>query len=96
MEEWGFNHVICRVIAIDSPEDKRRKHERYDRVIKKKSYIANKIGLTVGVMTSLIICTLLVFVPEKKYIGYDSTNYKSIYKDNIEKILNILSIFKLN
>ena len=37
--------------------------ERYDRIIKKKSSIANKIGFALGVIPSLIICTLLVFVP---------------------------------
>mgnify|MGYP000000812856 FL=1 len=37
--------------------------ERYDRIIKKKSSITNKIGFALGVIPSLIICTLLVFVP---------------------------------
>ena len=26
--------------------------------------------------------------PEKKYAGYDSTNYKSIYKDDIDSYVN--------
>ena len=100
--------------------------EKYDRIIKKKSSIANKVSFALGVIPSLVICTLLVFVPtirevygmtyilypiavvllgfiigetvfggkldqlystivpEKKYAGYDSTNYKSIYKDDID------------
>ena len=37
--------------------------ERYDRKKKKKSSITNKIGFALGVIPSLIICTLLVFVP---------------------------------
>lgn len=108
--------------------------ERYDRVIKKKSSITNKIGFALGMIPSLVICTLLVFVPaikqiygmtyvlfpiatiilafmigntvfggkldrlystivpEKKYAGYDSTNYKSIYKDDIEKYVETSEI----
>ena len=108
--------------------------ERYDRVIKKKSSITNKIGFALGIIPSLVICTLLVFVPaikqiygmtyvlfpiatiilafmigntvfggkldrlystivpEKKYAGYDSTNYKSIYKDDIEKFVETSEI----
>lgn len=108
--------------------------ERYDRVIKKKSSITNKIGFALGMIPSLVICTLLVFVPairqiygmtyvlfpiatiilafmigntvfggkldrlystivpEKKYAGYDSTNYKSIYKDDIEKFVETSEI----
>lgn len=108
--------------------------ERYDRVIKKKSSITNKIGFALGMIPSLVICTLLVFVPaikqiygmtyvlfpiatiilafmigntvfggkldhlystivpEKKYTGYDSTNYKSIYKDDIEKFVETSEI----
>ena len=31
-------------------------------------------------------------VPEKKYAGYDSTNYKSIYKDDIEKFVETSEI----
>lgn len=111
-----------------------RAPERYDRVIKKKSSITNKIGFALGMIPSLIICTLLVFVPairqiygmtyvlfpiaavilafmigntvfggnldrlyssivpEKKYAGYDSTNYKSIYKDDIEKFVETSEI----
>lgn len=37
--------------------------ERYDRIIKKKSAITNKICFALGVIPSLVICTLLVFVP---------------------------------
>ena len=108
--------------------------ERYDRVIKKKNSIANKIGFASGIIPSLIICTLLAFVPairqaygttyvlfpiaavilafmigntvfsgkldrlyssivpEKKYAGYDSKNYKSIYKDDIEKYVETSEI----
>lgn len=108
--------------------------ERYDRVIKKKSSITNKIGFALGMIPSLVICTLLVFVPvirqiygmtyvlfpiatiilafmigntvfggkldrlystivpEKKYAGYDSTNYKNIYKDDIEKFVETSEI----
>lgn len=108
--------------------------ERYDRVIKKKSSITNKIGFALGMIPSLVICTLLVFVPaikqiygmtyvlfpiatiilafmigntvfggkldrlystivpEKKYAGYDSTNYKSVYKDDIEKFVETSEI----
>ena len=100
--------------------------EKYDRIIKKKSSITNKVSFALGVIPSLVICTLLVFVPtirevygmtyvlypiavillgfiiggtvfggkldrlystivpDKKYAGYDSTNYKSIYKDDID------------
>lgn len=108
--------------------------ERYDRVIKKKSSITNKIGFALGMIPSLIVCTLLVFVPiirqiygmtyvlfpiavvilafmigntvfggkldflystivpEKKYAGYDSTNHKSIYKDDIDKFVQTSEI----
>ena len=31
-------------------------------------------------------------VPEKKYAGYDSTNYQSIYKDDIEKFVQTSEI----
>lgn len=108
--------------------------ERYDKVIKKKNSITNKIGFALGVIPSIIICTLLVFIPEvrhiysmtyvlfpiavimlgfllgttlfvgkiddlystiipeKKYAGYDSTNMKSIYKDDINGYLNTSEI----
>ena len=42
--------------------------ERYDRVIKKKSSITNKIGFALGMIPSLVICTLLVFVPAIRQI----------------------------
>lgn len=103
-----------------------RAPERYDRIIKKKSSITNKIIFALGVIPSIIICSLLCFVPvirqiysasyvlypiavvlfgfmiggtvfgvnldklystlvpDKKYAGYDSTNHKSIYKDDID------------
>ena len=50
--------------------------ERYDRVIKKKNSITNKIGFALGTIPSLIICTLLCFVPiirqiySMSYIGF--------------------------
>ena len=103
--------------------------EKYDRIIKKRSFITNKVSFALGVIPSLVICTLLVFVstireiygmtyvlypiavvllgimidstvfggksdrlystivPEKKYAGYDSTNYKSIYKDDVDSYI---------
>lgn len=103
-----------------------RAPERYDRIVKKKVSITNKITFALGVIPSAIIFTLLCFVPtirhiysasyvlypivvvlfglaiggtifgskldklystivpSKKYAGYDSTNYKSIYKDDID------------
>lgn len=45
-----------------------RAPERYDRVIKKKSSITNKIGFALGAIPSLVICTLLVFVPTIRQI----------------------------
>lgn len=108
--------------------------ERYDRIIKKKSSITNKIGFALGVIPSLIICTLLVFVPtirqiygmtyvlypiavvilafligntvfsgtldrlystitpKQKYAGYDFTNHKSIYKDDIDDFVSTSEI----
>mgnify|MGYP004463038061 CR=1 FL=1 len=42
--------------------------ERYDRIIKKKDSITNKIGFALGMIPSLIICTLLVFVPSIRQI----------------------------
>lgn len=36
---------------------------KYDKIIKKKTSITNKIGFAVGVFPSLFICTLLVLVP---------------------------------
>lgn len=108
--------------------------ERYDKVIKNKNIIANKIGFALGVIPSIVICTLLVFIPavrhiygmtyvlfpisviilgfllgtmfvggrldnlystiipEKKYAGYDSTNMKSIYKDDIDGYLSASEI----
>lgn len=108
--------------------------ERYDRIIKKKKSITNKIGFALGVIPSLVICTLLVFVPtirqiygmtyvlypiavvilafligntvfsgtlnrlystitpKKKYSGWDSTNHKSIYKDDIDDYVSTSEI----
>lgn len=99
---------------------------KYDTVIKKKSKINTVVGLAIGFIPSLVISTILLFVPairqifaasyvlypvcclilaffiggtmgsakldrlyksispEQKYAGYDSTNYKSIYKDDID------------
>lgn len=99
---------------------------KYDKVIQKKSTISAVVGLAIGFIPSLIILTLLLFVPairqiyamgyvvfpiaslvlafiiggtigssvldkwyssinpEQKYAGYDTTNYKSIYKDDID------------
>ena len=45
-----------------------RSPERYDRVIKKKNLITNKIGFALGVIPSLIIGLLLAFVPEVRKI----------------------------
>lgn len=99
---------------------------KYDKVIQKKGTISTMVGLAIGFIPSLIILTLLLFVPtirqiyamgyvvfpiaslvlafiiggtigssvldkwyssinpEQKYAGYDTTNYKSIYKDDID------------
>lgn len=103
-----------------------RAPQRYDRIVKKKNSIINKVSFALGVIPSIVICILLCFVPvirhiycvsyvlypiavvllgfmvggtifsgrlyrlystivpEKKYAGYDSKNYKSIYKDDID------------
>lgn len=108
--------------------------EKYDRVIKKKSSITNKVGFAIGAIPAIILLTLLIFVPiirqiyamtyvvypiaclllsfvigntfcggkldrlyknivpEQKYAGYDSTNYKSIYKDDIDKYVETSEI----
>ncbi len=108
--------------------------EKYDRIIKKKTSITNKVGLAIGLIPSMIICLLLVIIPEirnfysntyvlfpiislilayfiggtiaslkldkyyaplmpeKKYAGYDTTNNKSIYKDDIEKFVETSEI----
>lgn len=108
--------------------------ERYDRIIRKKSFITNKIGFALGIIPSLIICTLLVFVspvrqiygmtyvlfpiaafilafligntlfggnldrlystitPKQKYAGWDSTNHKSVYKDDIDDFVSTSEI----
>ena len=108
--------------------------ERYDRIIKKKASISGKVALATGMIPSLIICSLLAFipairqiygmtfilfpiavivlafiignaifggkldklystiVPEKKYAGYDKTNYQSIYKDDIDKYVQTSEI----
>lgn len=100
--------------------------ERYDRIVRNKSSITNKITFALGIIPSIILCTLLCFVPairhaygltyvlypimvvfigffvggtifggkldrlystivpNKKYAGYDKTNYKSIYKDDVD------------
>lgn len=107
--------------------------EKYDRIIKKKNYIMTKVGLALGLIPSLIICTLLTFIssirqlyvesyiifpllvlllgyfigtfmnnkmdrlystliPNKKYAGYDKTNHKSIYEDDIDKFISTSEI----
>ena len=108
--------------------------QKYDNIIKKKVSIINIVELSIGLMPSLVLCTLLLFVPEvrticakgyvvypicsillgfiiggtisgskldrlykpivpeKKYDGYDSINYKSIYKDDINKYINTSEI----
>ncbi len=42
LEEQSFNHVVCRAIAIDSPETKRRGKEKYVYII----YDNQKVALT--------------------------------------------------
>lgn len=37
--------------------------EKYDRIIKNKSFIINKIGLSIGLIPAIIITLLLLFVP---------------------------------
>ena len=37
--------------------------EKYDRIIKKKNFICSKIGFAFGIFPSLIVCTLLAFIP---------------------------------
>lgn len=100
--------------------------EKYDMIIKKKRKINNIVGLAIGFIPSIILCTLLLVIPmvrniyssgyvvypigvllvayflgticssvvldkfyknitpDQKYVGYDTTNYKSIYKDDID------------
>lgn len=107
--------------------------EKYDRIIKKKNSIMTKVGFALGLIPSLTICTLLIFVstirqlyvesyiafpllvvllgyfmgtflnnkmdrlystliPNKKYAGYDKTNHKSIYEDDIDKFVSTSEI----
>lgn len=42
--------------------------ERYDRTIKKKGTITNKIGFAVGVIPSLIVCSLFALIPTVREI----------------------------
>ena len=42
--------------------------EKYDRVIKKKTSISNKITLAAGLIPSIVILALLVFVPSIRHI----------------------------
>lgn len=42
--------------------------ERYDRIIKKKSSISNKISIAIGLIPSLIICSLLAIIPAVRQI----------------------------
>lgn len=111
-----------------------RAPKKYDRIIKKKSIITNKINIAQGMIPSLVICSLLALVPEirqafatsyvlfpivvvmlafllgnvlfrgkldrlyssiapeKKYAGYNKSNYKSIYKDDIDKFIETSEI----
>ena len=104
--------------------------ERYDRIVKKKSSISNKVAFASGIIPSMIILACLAFVPvirqvygmtfvlypiasvilgymiggtlfgghldklfstivpEKKYAGYDTTNHKSIYTDDVDSYIN--------
>lgn len=108
--------------------------EKYDRIIRKKSSIYNKVGFAIGFIPSSIILSLLFFVPsirqiygisyigfpiacvllafwigntfcggkldklykniipEKKYAGYDSTNHRSTYEDDIDKYIETSEI----
>ena len=115
-----FEHDIYELIKskiLNAPP-------KYDKVLQKKGTISTVVGLAIGFIPSLIILTLLLFVPtirqiydmgyvafpiaslvlafiiggtigssvldnssinpEQKYAGYDTTNYKSIYKDDID------------
>ena len=111
-------YELIKEIILTAPE-------KYDRIVKNKNSITNKVNFALGVIPSIVICTLLCFVPiiryiygasyvlypiavvlfgfalgglifggkldelystivpNKKYAGYDS-NYKSIYKDDID------------
>ena len=50
--------------------------EKYDRIIQKKSSIISKIGFSLGIIPSTIICTALLFVPTIReiysisYVGF--------------------------
>ena len=37
--------------------------ERYDRIIKKKNFIINKVSFAIGLIPSLVICSLLAIIP---------------------------------
>ena len=104
--------------------------ERYDRIVKKKSSISNKVAFASGIIPAMVILACLAFipvirqvygmtfvlypigavilgymiggtlfgghldklystiVPEKKYAGYDTTNHKSIYTDDVDSYIN--------
>ena len=106
-----------------------RAPEKYDRIVKNKNSITNKVTFALGIIPGIVICTLLCFIPtiryiysesyvvypivvillgfalgglifggkldelystiipNKKYAGYDSTNHKSIYKDDIDDFI---------
>ncbi len=108
--------------------------EKYDKVIKKKSSIINKVSFAIGAIPTIIVLTLLIFVPtirqiyamtfvlyplaclllsfvigntfcsgkfnklyknivpKQKYVGYDSKNNKSIYKDDIDSYIETSEI----
>jgi len=111
-------------------EIKNNSPERYDRTIKKRGFIISKCGVSVGLVFSIIICTVLIIVesirniyasgyvvyplatlflgfalgialfsnlyrslyktiiPNQKYVGYNSSSNKSIYKDDVENYIN--------
>lgn len=104
--------------------------EKYDRIIKKRSSICTKVMIAQGLIPSIVICTLLVFVPairnlfgttyflypiavllfgfmiggtifsrkmdylystilpDRKFAGYDSKTYNTVYKDDIDSYVN--------
>lgn len=62
-------YQLIKEIILHAPE-------KYDRIIKKKNFITNKIALATGLIPSLIICFLAAFIPmvgdifAKTYIIY--------------------------
>ena len=41
---------------------------KYDRIIKDKNKISNKVSFAIGIIPSLIVCTLLAFIPVVRHI----------------------------